>query len=104
MALTLPFVPAKHKDFLRYVDSQPDTPIGELIRPYNDYDAVIRKIFAQDPSHALMKDNHVNLVPLYGATGSADIRVRGRDLTSETLEQKEKYILLQPHHVERRTG
>lgn len=93
MALTLPSLPAKHQDFLRYVDSHPDTPIGDLVRPYNEYDAVTRKVFAQDPSHAIVKDNHANIVPLYNAMGSANIRVRARDLASETPEQKEKYIL-----------
>ncbi|KAJ5684217.1 uncharacterized protein N7477_000562 [Penicillium maclennaniae] len=93
MTLTLPSVPVKHQDFLGYVDSLPDTPIGDLIRPYNDYDAVARKIFAQDSSHVLLKDKCANIVPLYNATGSADVRIRARDLTSETPEQKEKYIL-----------
>lgn len=93
MTFTLPSVPVKHQDFLSYVDSLPDTPIGDLVQPYNDYDAVARRIFAQDPSHALVRDNHANIVPLYNATGSADVRVRARDLTLETPEQKEKYIL-----------
>lgn len=104
MALTLPSLPAKHKDFLRYVDSHPDTPIGDLVRPYNDYDAVTRKVFAQDPSHVIVKDNHANIVPLYNAMGSADIRVRARDLASETPEQKEKYILPFDESMRRENG
>lgn len=65
----------------------------DLVQPYNDYDAAARKIFAQDPSHSLVKDNHANIAPLYDATGSTDIRVRARDLAAETPQQKEKYIL-----------
>ena len=104
MALTLPSLPAKHNDFLRYVDSHPDTPIGDLVRPYNDYDAVTRKVFAQDPSHVIVKDNHANILPLYNAMESADIRVRARDLGSETPEQEEKYILPLDESMRRENG
>lgn len=93
MALALPSVPVSHKEFLLYVQSHPDASIQDLLRPYNEYDATARRIFAQDPSHSVVKDNYANLVPLYNAHGSADIRVRARDLDSETPEQKEKYLL-----------
>lgn len=86
-------MPVKHGDFLGYVHSHPDNPIEDLVKPYNGYDAAARKVFAQDQSHPLLKDNYANIVPVYDATGSTDIRVRARHLASETLEQKEKYIL-----------
>lgn len=93
MALPLPPVPVKHNTFVQYVQAHPETPMRDLVQPYNDYDAAARKIFAQDPSHSLVKDNHANIAPLYDATGSTDIRVRARDLAAETPQQKEKYIL-----------
>ncbi|CAI7660128.1 unnamed protein product, partial [Penicillium pancosmium] len=94
MTSPLPSVPVQHKDFLQHIQSHQKTPIEELVKPYNDYDASARKIYAQDPEHNLLKDNHANIVPLYGAkTGSTDIRVRARNLSSETPEHKEKYIL-----------
>ncbi|KAL1965133.1 hypothetical protein VTN77DRAFT_6046 [Rasamsonia byssochlamydoides] len=93
---TLPSLPAKHKDFLNYVNSHPNTPMEELVKPYNDYDGVLRKIFAQQPSHPALADNHINIVPLYDVTeeGKAtDVRIRARDLTSEPKELQEKYIM-----------
>lgn len=94
MPSSLPLVPVKHHDFVHYIQSHPETSIEELVKPYNDYDAAARRIFAQDPSHALVKDNYANIVPVFDNTnGSTDIRVRARDLNSQTPEQKEKYIL-----------
>lgn len=94
MTSSLPSVPVKHHNFVHYLQSHPETSIDELVKPYNDYDASARRIFAQDPSHALVKDNYANIVPVFdNANGSTDIRVRARNLNSEAPEQKEKYIL-----------
>ncbi|CEJ58295.1 hypothetical protein PMG11_06958 [Penicillium brasilianum] len=105
MAFSLPSVPVKHSNFVQYIQSHPETPIEDLVKPYNDFDASARKIFAQNPSHTLVKDNHANVVPLFDATtGSTDIRIRARDLDSETPEQKEKYILPIPEEKRRLNG
>lgn len=90
---SLPQVPAKHKDFLNHVQSHPDTPVEQLLELYNGYDSVLRKIFAQEPSHPALEDGLLNVVPLFDGTGSADVRVRARDLESEPPELKEKYIM-----------
>ncbi|CAG8909526.1 unnamed protein product [Penicillium egyptiacum] len=90
---SLPSLPVKHNDFVKYVNSNPEKPMANLVQPYNDYDAVLRKKFAQDPSHPSIQDNHVNIVPLYDQNGSTDISIRARDLVSETPEQTEKYLL-----------
>lgn len=89
----LPSVPVQHQDFVEYVNSHQDTPIEELVRPYNEYDAVVRKVFAQEPSNPALRDNHVNLVPVYDSTGSTNVPIRARNLTAETPETKEKYLL-----------
>ncbi|KAJ5159781.1 uncharacterized protein N7482_006785 [Penicillium canariense] len=104
MTSPLPFVPVKHNNFVQYVQSHPEAPIGNLVKPYNDYDASARKIFAQDPSNALVKDNYANIVPLYDTTGSTDLRIRARDVASQTPEQKEKYILAIPEEKRRVDG
>lgn len=91
--IALPHVPVKHQDFLRYVQSDQVTPVRDLVKPYIEYDAVLRKLFAQEPSFPALKDNHLNLVPLYDSTGSNNATVRARDLASEPPELKEKYIL-----------
>ncbi|KAJ5138750.1 uncharacterized protein N7515_003598 [Penicillium bovifimosum] len=93
MAASLPTVPVKHNDFLSYVQSQPNTPMADLVKPYNEFDALLRKAFAQEPSNPLVKDNLVNIVPMYDRARCNDLRIRARDLASETPEQKAKYIL-----------
>lgn len=65
----------------------------DLAKPYIDYDAVLRKLFAQGPTNPALKDNHLNLVPLYDDTGSTDVSVRARNLAAEPQELKEKFIL-----------
>ncbi|CAI7645132.1 unnamed protein product [Penicillium glandicola] len=90
---SLPSLPVKHNDFLKYVNSNWEKPMAELVQPYNEYDAVLRKTFAQDPSHASIQDSYINIVPLYDQTGSTDISIRARDLALETPEQTEKYLL-----------
>lgn len=89
----LPAIPAKHSQFLEYVQSDPNRPIVDLIRPYNKFDAVLRKIYAQQPSHSAVADDLVNVVPVFDDSGSADIRVRARDMSSESDEVKERYLL-----------
>ncbi|PYI05666.1 ankyrin repeat protein [Aspergillus sclerotiicarbonarius CBS 121057] len=91
--LTLPQLPAKHRDLPSWIQSHPDTPLNQIIAPYNDYDAVVRKLFAQERSHAALQENHLNIVPLYDSRGVADVRVRARDLASELSTTKERYIM-----------
>lgn len=91
--LIFPSIPVQHKDFVDYVTSHKDTPIEELVRPYNEYDAVVRKAFAQEPSNPALRDNHVNIVPVYNSSGSANVPTRARNLAAESPEMKEKYIL-----------
>ncbi|QKX64713.1 uncharacterized protein TRUGW13939_11889 [Talaromyces rugulosus] len=89
----LPAIPAKHSQFLDYVRSHPEKPIVDLVQPYNEFDAVLRKIYAQQPSKLAVADDFVNVVPVFDDSGSADIRVRARDISSESNEVKERYLL-----------
>ncbi|KAI9925755.1 hypothetical protein MW887_005561 [Aspergillus wentii] len=92
-ASSFPAVPAKHADFLSHLNSHPNTPIQQLLQPYNEYDAVARKVFAQEPSHPALQDNHLNVVPVYDEAGSTSAQIRARDLASESPEEKQRYIL-----------
>ncbi|KAE8371274.1 hypothetical protein BDV26DRAFT_286915 [Aspergillus bertholletiae] len=82
--ISLPPLPINHIKFLEYIKSQPTTPIEKLIETYEDYDSVLREIFAQMPSHELLSENLLNVVPLYDNHGWADVRVRARDIASES--------------------
>lgn len=104
MGSPLPPIPVKHNNFVQYIQAHPEAPLSDLVDPYNKFDAVARKIFAQNASHSSLEDNHANIAPLYDATGSTDIRVRARDLASESPEQKEKYLLAVPDDKRRSNG
>ncbi|CEL11948.1 hypothetical protein ASPCAL15042 [Aspergillus calidoustus] len=92
---TLPSVPVKHADLVEYLLSHPDEPVRDLFKPYNDYDAVLRQIFAQEPDHPVIADGLLNVVPLYDVErgGAADLRIRARNLATESDDVKTKYIM-----------
>ncbi|KIA75517.1 hypothetical protein HK57_00016 [Aspergillus ustus] len=91
----LPGVPVKHSELVQYLQSQSNKPIRELLKPYNDFDAVLRQIFAQEPDHPAIADGLVNVVPVYDGTGdgTTNLRIRARDLATESDDAKSKYIM-----------
>ncbi|KAF2817234.1 ankyrin repeat protein [Mytilinidion resinicola] len=89
---TLPEVPAKHDGFIPFVASHPDKSIVELLEPYKQYDAKLREIYAQEPQHPALANPFVNVVPLFNGH-EADLKVRARDLSSESAEEKDRYIM-----------
>ncbi|KAK4933909.1 hypothetical protein LTR28_011114, partial [Elasticomyces elasticus] len=90
--IVLPPVPAAHVDFISHVANRRGTPIPKLLEPYNQYDAQLRKIFAQQPHHPTVSDPHVNVVPIFaGQEGS--LRVRCRDLNEESEHERASYIM-----------
>jgi hypothetical protein len=92
---TLPPVPAKHADLVQYLQSHSSEPVRDLLRPYNEHDAVLREIFAQEPHHPAITDPLLNVVPLYDSNGdgSVDLRIRARDLCMESEDVKSKYLM-----------
>ncbi|KAE8375542.1 ankyrin repeat-containing domain protein [Aspergillus bertholletiae] len=90
---SLPPLPAKHQDFLGWIDKNQATPINQLIEPYNEYEAVVRRLFAQEPSHLALRDNHLNVVPLYDSSRKTIISSRPRDPSSQSLDLQEKYVM-----------
>ncbi|KAL5409584.1 hypothetical protein PMIN04_010972 [Paraphaeosphaeria minitans] len=88
----LPDVPVKHADFISYVESHPDTPLLELLEPYKQYDAKLREVFAQEPDHPDLVNQHLNVVPVFNGHTSS-LKVRARDFESESQEEKERYIM-----------
>ncbi|KFY37783.1 hypothetical protein V495_06954 [Pseudogymnoascus sp. VKM F-4514 (FW-929)] len=90
--LELPPLPAPVKDFAPYFSSAKDTPVPELLEPYHAYESELRKFYAQQPDDPVLKDGHINTVPIYAGTESS-LKVRARNLEAETEAEKEKYIL-----------
>ncbi|KAK3341505.1 hypothetical protein B0T25DRAFT_344013 [Lasiosphaeria hispida] len=96
----LPKLPVPLTGLVNHLDQNPDTPLTELIEPFRKYEAHLRRTFAQDPKNELLKDPHVNVMPLY-TDGAADIKIRARDLAQEKIEEKSKYIMPLPKDVRR---
>ncbi|KAL3464857.1 hypothetical protein BJX64DRAFT_286043 [Aspergillus heterothallicus] len=92
---SLPSVPVKHSELVEYLRSHPNEPIQDLRQPYNDYDMVLRQIFAKEPDHPAIADGLLNIVPLYDVDGDGkvDLRIRARSLATESDDVKEKYIM-----------
>lgn len=90
---SLPLVPVRHSDFIQYIKSSPGTSISDLLKPYNEYDSITRRIFAQARDLISELDGLFNLVPLFTAEGYADLEVRARDPTAEPSGVKSKYLL-----------
>jgi ankyrin repeat protein len=64
--------------------------IHDLTKPYKEYEAKLRGIYAQHPDHPAAKDNH--LVPVF-ADGSPAMTIRARDLDKEPNQVKDQYLL-----------
>ncbi|ELR03620.1 hypothetical protein VC83_09335 [Pseudogymnoascus destructans] len=90
--LELPPLPAPVKDFASYFSQAKDTLVPELLEPYHAYEAELRKFYAQQPDDPVLKDGHINTVPIYAGQESA-LKVRARKLDDETEAEKEKYIM-----------
>ena len=91
----LPPLPAPHSELVRYVAQHPETPVTELFQPYRKFEADLRRLYAQEPDHDLLKQPHVNVVPLF-TEDTPEIKVRARDLTAESEVEKSHYIMPLP--------
>jgi len=88
----LPIVPAKHDAFIQHLANNAETPMAELLEPYRKYDARIRELYAQEPDHSALKDPFVNVLPLFDEHVEK-VKIRARDLSAESAQEKERYIM-----------
>ncbi|KAK4541342.1 hypothetical protein LTR36_008100 [Oleoguttula mirabilis] len=88
--IKLPPLLAKHEDLLEYLAKRPHGPLLEILKPYHQYDAEMRKIFAQQPNHPACKQPSV--VPIFAGHQGA-VKVQSRDLNAESDKEKASYIL-----------
>lgn len=89
---TLPPTPAPPKDFLKHVSGNPQTPVRQLLKPFLEYENVLRGYLAQKPDHEFVADNTVNLVDVFGDENEP-VLIRGRDLGEETQVEKDRYLM-----------
>jgi len=103
MSSSVPDLPVPLADLVKHIAKQPETPLAELIEPYRRYEAHLRQAFAQEPGSGLLKDPHVNVLPLF-TEDTSSIKVRARNLAAESSEEKSRYIMSLPKDVRRPDG
>ncbi|KAH7360980.1 ankyrin repeat-containing domain protein [Rhexocercosporidium sp. MPI-PUGE-AT-0058] len=91
--IEIPTLPTESvKDFIPYLASNPETPIATLLEPFKKFEGELRKVYAQQPEHELVKDGNVNLVPIF-AGHEQELKIRARSLETESDDEKSKYIM-----------
>lgn len=80
------------EEFIPYLSKNPDTPIGKLVEPYKVFESELRKVYAQQPTHEVVKYGKVNTVPIF-AGHEQDLKIRARSVDTESEEEKSKYIM-----------
>ena len=88
--INIPALPAKHDQFIEYVKTHRKVPMLDLLGPYKQYDAELRKVFAQQPDHPAAKEP--NIVQVF-AGHEQDVKVRARDVEAESDKEKDCYIM-----------
>lgn len=89
-AINMPSLPLPPQRFIEHVAANPSTPIIELLHPFKQHEDELRKVFAQEPDHSATKQLHV--VPVF-AGHEQHVKIRARNLESESDALKEKYIM-----------
>lgn len=81
------------KDFIPYFASQRKKPVSQILEPFTSYENDLRKIFAQAPEHPMVScGKNPNLVPVF-AGHETQLKIHARNLSVETEEEKEKYLM-----------
>jgi ankyrin repeat protein len=100
---TLPQLPAPPAELVTYLEKHRDKPMTELLEPYRKFEAQLRQVYAQEPDHAVLRDPHVNVLPLF-TKDTPSIKIRARNLEAETEEERNRYIMSLPAEVRRPNG
>ncbi|KAF2818991.1 ankyrin [Ophiobolus disseminans] len=90
VAIELPSLPIDHANWISHVANHPDTPLSELIGPYKEYDSKLREVFAQQPKHPAIATP--NVIPIF-AGREKDLKVRARNLDTESEDERQHYIM-----------
>lgn len=88
--MALPKLPVEHAKWIEYLSEHPSTPMHELLAPYKDYDAKLRKVFAQQPSHPAIQTP--NTVPLFNRK-EQDVKIRARNPAAESEDERQRYLM-----------
>jgi hypothetical protein len=90
--INIPNLPTEVKDFIPYLTKNPQKPIEQLLEPFKVFESELRKVYAQEPAHDAVQNPNVNLVPVFDGY-EKDIKIRARDMSTESDEEKSHYIM-----------
>lgn len=93
---SLPELPVERDEFIPYLANR-ETSVVDLLVPYKTFDTKIRELFAQEPDNTALQDPFVNAIPVFVNGNEAHVKVRARNLTTETQEEKDKYMMPLPN-------
>lgn len=62
----------------------------DLLAPYKEYDAKLREIFAQQPSHPAVEKP--NVIPLFRGH-EENVKIRARDPATEPEDERQRYLM-----------
>lgn len=102
--IQLPKVPVPHAELARYIAENPDRSMVGLLEPYRQFEAQLRQLYAQEPGNDILKDDCINVFPLFNDGEKTDIRIRARNLDAEAQAEKERYVMTLPDEQRRPNG
>ncbi|KAG5981462.1 hypothetical protein E4U55_002909 [Claviceps digitariae] len=102
-AANLPQLPAPVAGLARHIAEHPETLMVDIMKPYREYEARLREVYAQDRKNPILNDPYLNVLPLF-TDDTANITTRARDLSVESEEEKSRYIMPLPEDKRRPHG
>ncbi|KAG6190171.1 hypothetical protein E4U36_003450 [Claviceps purpurea] len=87
----------------RHIAENPEKPMMEIMKPYREYEARLREVFAQDRENPILNDPYLNVLPLF-TDNISYITTRARDLSAESEGEKSRYIMPLPKDKRRPHG
>ncbi|KAI1339547.1 ankyrin repeat protein [Xylariaceae sp. FL0016] len=99
----LPTLPAAHDELVDYLAKKLDTPVEKVMKPYREFEAQLRELYAQDRKNPILNDPYLNVLPLFAHEPTV-IPTRARNLEAESQEVKDHYIMPLPDDKRRPNG
>lgn len=99
----LPKLPVPHNELASYISKNSSTSVETLMEPYRKYEAELRHLYAQDRHSPILDDPYLNVLPLF-TNDTKDIKTRARNLSEESPEEKDRYIMTLPDDKRRPNG
>lgn len=91
------------QEFIPYIAANSEAPIRELVEPFKSFESELRKVYAQQPKHEVVKDGKVNMVSIF-AGHEQHLKIQARSPDTQTVDEQSKYIMPLPAEVRKSTG